>query len=194
MRRVFACLLALALGAACALLAACGGEGKGLIAAHDADAMQQQLDQIESSVRRGQCDGLAGELTTLQQQVNALPNRVDAALRRRLLEGAANLAQISPERCAIQAAKAQTTPTTIETTPTTPTATTPTTPTETTPTTPTQTTTTTVPPTTTQTPPTTVPPTTTGGSGGATAPDTGGTGGAGGTGGTGGTGGGVPTP
>jgi hypothetical protein len=36
-RRVLACLLALALGAACALLVACGGDGKGLIGSNDAD-------------------------------------------------------------------------------------------------------------------------------------------------------------
>jgi len=187
-RSVLACLLALALGAACAILVACGGDTRGLISAKDADAMQTQLDQIESSVRRGQCGGLSGELADLQQQVNGLPNRVDADLRRRLQEGVANLASISPERCAVQAAKTETVPTQTQTTPTTPTVTTPTT---TTPTVPTQTTptTTTTPPTTQTTPPTTEPPpTTTGGSGGATVP--GDTGGAGGTGGTGGT----PTP
>jgi hypothetical protein len=188
-RRVLACLLALALGAACAVLVACGGDGKGLIGSNDADAMKEQLDQIESSVRRGRCEGLSGELTDLQQQVNGLPNRVDASLRRRLQEGVANLAQISPDRCAVQAAKTDTT--TIETTPTVPTDTTPTTPAETTPTTPTETTPTeTTPPPTTvpTTPPTTEPPppTTGEGSGGATVP--------GDTGGTGGTGGGVPTP
>ena len=182
-------MLALALGAVCAVLVACGGDGKGLIGSNDADAMQQQLDQIESSVRRGECSGLSGELQDLQQQVNGLPNRVDASLRQRLQEGVANLAQISPGRCAIQAAKTDTTPvTTVQTTPT---VTTPTTPTQTTPTVPTQTTpptTQTTPPTTQTTPPptTVVPPTTDGGSGGATVP--------GDTGGAGGTGGGVATP
>jgi hypothetical protein len=188
MRRGLACMLALALGAACAILVACGGDGKGLIGSNDADAMQQQLDQIESSVRRGECGGLPNELTDLQQQVNGLPNRVDAALRQRLQEGVQNLAQISPHRCAIQAAKTDTVPTTpTQTTPTTPTETTPTTPTETVPTTPTETTPTQTTPTVPPTIPTTeTPPTTTGGSGGATVP--------GDTGGAGGTGGGVATP
>ena len=62
MRRAFACMLALVLGTACAILVACGGDARGLIGSSDADAMQQQLDQIESSVRRGQCGGLPGEL------------------------------------------------------------------------------------------------------------------------------------
>ncbi|UGS35228.1 hypothetical protein [Capillimicrobium parvum] len=186
MRRAFACMLALVLGTACAILVACGGDARGLIGSSDADAMQQQLDQIESSVRRGQCGGLPGELADLQQQVNGLPSRVDAALRQRLQEGVANLAQISPDRCAIQAAKSATVPTTTtQTTPTTPTATTPTTPTATVPTTPTETVPTQTTPTTIPTTPpaTEPPPTTTGGSGGATVPGNTGAGGAGGTGG-----------
>jgi hypothetical protein len=185
--RTFPLLAALLLGAACAVLVACGGSGstKDLIPADQASQMIDQLDTIQNAVDRGRCSGVDNEVVTLQGQINDLSNRVDASLKRRLQEGVNNLADIAPDECFARRDRQQTTattPTTATQTTTTQTTTTETTPTTTTPTTPETTPTT---PTTTPTETTTTPP------GGATVPGTDGTGGGTGDGGTGGA---TPTP
>jgi hypothetical protein len=185
-RSALSMLLALALGAGCALLVACGGSGddQALIPAGGADAMLRELDRVERSVRSGDCESVGGDVSRLQDQVNGLSNRVDAQLRQRLQDGVGNLAAIAPDECV--AAQTDTTQTT-DTTETVPTQTTETTepPVETTP--PETTTTTEPPPVETQPPPveTEPPPTETipDSGGGATVPPSdsgagGGTGGA----------------
>jgi hypothetical protein len=159
--------LALVLGAACALLVACGsGGGDDLIPANRADAMQQRLDRIAAAVSDGSCTSVDNDLSRLQQQINALSSSVAPALRQRLQEGVNNLAQIAPEACLAQSQSTQTTPTETVPPETTPTQTTPTetTPTETTPTE------TTPPVETTPVEPAPAPPTDTGTDGGATIP------------------------
>jgi hypothetical protein len=188
--RTFPLLAALLLGAACAVLVACGSSGSDahLIPDDQAASMIDQLDTIQSAVSKGRCDGVDNDVAALQTQINGLSHQVDARLRNRLQEGVNNLADIAPDECfaqrdrqtttQTQTTETQTTTTETQTTDTTPTQTVPTTP-ETTPTTPD--TTPTVPPDTTPvTPP-----------GGATIPGTGGAGGTDGTG-DGGTGGASP--
>jgi hypothetical protein len=176
--RTFPLLAALLLGAACAVLVACGGSGSGddLIPDQQAETMIDQLDTIQSSVSRGRCSGVDNQVAALQTQINDLSRKVDAGLRNRLQEGVNNLADIAPDECFERRDRQQTqTETTTTETTTTQTTTTETTPTETTttetvPTTPE--TTPTVPPETTPTvPPETTP---TAPPGGATVPgDTG---------------------
>jgi hypothetical protein len=181
--RTFPLLAALLLGAACAVLVACGTSGNDddLIPAKQAETMIDQLDTIKSAVSRGRCSGVDNQVAALQTQINDLSRRVDAGLRNRLQEGVNNLAAIAPDECfarregqqtqteTTQTETTQTETTQTETTPTetTTTETTPTTP-QTTPTVPPETTPTVPPETTSTTPP-----------GGATVPgDTGGVGGA----------------
>ncbi len=188
-RRAFVLLSSLLLGAACAVLVACGGgSGDGLIPARQASSMQDQLDRIDAAVRDGSCADVGDDVAALQREINDLSSRVDARLRARLQQGVNHLADIAPTRCLERRAAQQTTTTQTQDQ-TTQSQTTPTTtqeqtvPTETAPTD----TTTTPPPTATTPPPTTTqPPTTTSTTppGGATAPDTG----------TGDTGGATPQP
>src|SRR4051794_23498553 len=174
MTRMFPLLAALLLGAACAVLVACGGSGSnaGLIPDQQAATMIDQLDQIQTSVSRGRCSGVDNQVVDLQSQINDLSNRVDAGLRARLQEGVNNLAKIAPDECFSRRDRQQTT--TTETTPT-QTQTVETTTTETTTTETTPTTTETVP-TTPETVPTTPQTTETTPPGGATVPGDAGTG------------------
>lgn len=195
-RSVLASLLALALGAACAVLVACGGDGDdaALIPPARADELLRELDRLERSVRTGDCESVGGDAARLQQAVGALPARVDAQLRRRLADGAANLADIAPEECD-ERARTTDTANTTETVPTqTVETTTATVPTQTTETQPPRTTEP-EPPRTQAPPPQTNPPVEPipDSGGGATAPPSDGAGSGGSDGGA-GTGGATPTP
>lgn len=120
-------LLALVLGAACAVLVACGGGGddRGLIPPGRASAMQDELDRVARAVRHGDCDAVSSNVADLQDQVNRLSSTVDGELRRRLQEGVNNLAGIAPDECMDRQTQAQTTETTETTPETVPTETTP---------------------------------------------------------------------
>lgn len=140
--RTFSLLAALLLGAACAVLMACGGSGSDdLIPDQQAATMIDQLDAIQSAVARGRCSGVDNEVAALQGQINDLSGGVNARLRARLQQGVNNLADVAPGTCLERqqtATQTITTPTTTtETTPTETTTTeTTTTPTDTVPTTP----------------------------------------------------------
>lgn len=191
-RSALSMLLALVLGAACAVLVACGGGGgndEGLIPGGRAEALLRELDRVDREVRTGDCESVGGSVSRLQEEVNALSNDVDAGLRTRLQAGVDNLAEIAPDEC-LDGQRTETTDTTetTETTETVPPETTETTtPTETVPP---ETTQTTEPPVETSPPPveTTPPPVETipDTGGGATVPPSGS--------GSGGTGGAQPTP
>ena len=166
MRRPVVLLLALVLGAASAVLVACGSSSSPhLLSAARADRLQSALDSLRGAVDSHQCLQASDEAQRLIDEITSLPNTTSPALRRRLADGAANLRR----RAAIDCLKTQTvtTPTVTETT---------TTQTTTTETTTTPTTTTTTPTTTTTTPTTSTPttttttPTTPDNSGGSTAP------------------------
>jgi cell division septation protein DedD len=164
--RPLSLLLALVLGAACALLVACGSKNNPhLFSPTRADRLKSELDDVRNAVDSGDCQAAKTAVKRLQDEVASLPSDIDPGLRQRLQEGASNLAQRAPQDCR---QNTQTTPTVTETVPTvTETTTTPTQTTTATTTTPTQTQTTTTP-TQTQTTPTQT--TTTPDSGGSTAP------------------------
>ena len=145
--RVLPPLAALLLGAATALLVACGG-GDGRIPAGNASSLTSALSQISSDYRGGRCESAQRDVAKAQNAVLALPDTVDARLRRRLQSGIQNLAAKVPATCSqAQTQTQQTQPdTTTNDTTSTPTTGTDTAPTDTTgtdtgtPTTPTGTT------------------------------------------------------
>jgi hypothetical protein len=156
--------LAFLVGAATAVLVACGGgSDKKLLPPVSADRIKNDLADIRQAVEQQECDVAAQGLAALQRDLQRVPPTVDRRLRARLNEGAQKLA----DRVPIDCQQATTSTTTV------PTETTETETTET-ETTPTETTTTTTPTTTTTTPTTTTPTdtTTTGPSNGGTPPDT----------------------
>jgi len=96
--RVLPPLAALLLGAATALLVACGG-GDGRIPASNASSLTSALSQISSDYRAGRCESAQRDVTKAQNAVLALPDTVDARLRRRLQSGIQNLAAKVPATC-----------------------------------------------------------------------------------------------
>jgi hypothetical protein len=96
--RVLPPLAALLLGAVTALLVACGG-GDGRIPASDASSLTSALNQISSDYRAGRCETAQRDVAKVQNAVLALPDTVDARLRRRLQSGIQNLAAKVPASC-----------------------------------------------------------------------------------------------
>ena len=96
--RVLPPLAALLLGAATALLVACGG-GDGRIPASDASSLTSALNQISSDYRAGHCVAAQRAVAKAQNAVLALPDTVDARLRQRLQSGIQNLAAKVPATC-----------------------------------------------------------------------------------------------
>ncbi|HEX8084333.1 MAG TPA: hypothetical protein VF529_08580 [Solirubrobacteraceae bacterium] len=143
MRRLPPILLALVLGVLSAVAVSCGDDGddKKLLAPSRASEIKDELDKIDERVTKGECDELAPAFTRLERAINGLPRSTDRRLRRRLVDGVANLQRIAPEQCRDNrpettdttetAPETTTTPPETETTPP-PTETTPP-PTETTP-------------------------------------------------------------
>ena len=96
--RVLPPLAALLLGAATALLAACGG-GDGRIPAGDASSLTSALNQISSDYRAGDCEAAQRDVAKAQNALLGLPDTVDARLRQRLQSGIQNLADRVPATC-----------------------------------------------------------------------------------------------
>ena len=170
---VTALVLAVLLGLLAAFAAACGGENEGLLTSGKAESLKGSLDDLDEAVAAGRCERAREALAKIQASIETLPPETERRLRRRLEDGAANLAQVAPQECTENRTDTEpdtTTTTTPTTTETVPPATTDTTPTQTTPTTPTTTTPTTTTPT---TPTTTTPTTPPGGGGGTEAPTNG---------------------
>ena len=149
--------LALATGAACALLVACGSSssGAGLIPADQAGPLKADFELVAHAAANaeGDCTKTEAALAKTELDFSALPSSVDSGLRNTLSHGIANLRARATQLCAQPLATTSTTPPatrTSTTTTTTPTSTT-TTPTTTT-TTPTTTAPTTTPTITTTTP------------------------------------------
>jgi hypothetical protein len=111
--RVLPPLAALLLGAATALLVACGGSD-GRIPAGDASSLNSALNQISSEFRAGQCVAAQRAVAKAQNDVLALPDTVDARLRQRLQSGIQNLAAKVPATCS--QTQTQTQQTTTDTT------------------------------------------------------------------------------
>ena len=96
--RVLPPLAALLLGAVTALLVACGG-GDGRIPAGNASSLTSALNQISSDYRAGHCVAAQRAVAKAQNALLALPDTVDARLRRRLQSGIQNLAAKVPATC-----------------------------------------------------------------------------------------------
>jgi hypothetical protein len=96
--RVLPPLAALVLGAATALLVACGGSD-GRIPASNASSLTSALSQISSDFRAGRCAAAQRAVIKAQNDVLALPDTVDARLRQRLQSGIQNLATKVPATC-----------------------------------------------------------------------------------------------
>ena len=128
-------LAALVLGAATAVLVACGG-GDGRIPASNASSLTSALSQISSDYRAGRCQAAQRDVAKAQNALLALPDTVDARLRQRLQSGIQHLADRVPATCSqTQTQTQQTQPdTTTNDTTSTPTTDTGTTDTGTTPT------------------------------------------------------------
>lgn len=130
--RVLPPLAALLLGAATALLVACGG-GDGRIPASDASSLTSALNRISSDYRAGRCESAQRDVAKAQNALLALPDTVDARLRQRLQSGIQNLAAKVPATCSQTQSQTQPTqPTTTNDTTSTPTTGTDTAPTDTT--------------------------------------------------------------
>lgn len=123
-RRLLPHLLALVLGVAAALLAACGQSTPAGIPSADAGELRSQLDDVRDRVEGGRCSDLNGQLRQVDEGVDALPeSKVDPQLVARLREAADRLRALAPRDCSEtrEANRAATTTTTTETTETTPT-------------------------------------------------------------------------
>jgi hypothetical protein len=130
--RVLPPLAALVLGAATAVLVACGG-GDGRIPAGDASSLTSALNQISSDYRAGHCQAAQRAVAKAQNELLALPDTVDARLRERLQSGIRHLAERVPATCDQAQTQTQTqTDTSTQDTTTTETTTTDTTGTDTT--------------------------------------------------------------
>jgi hypothetical protein len=125
--RLLPALAALVLGAATAVLVACGGDGR--IPAGDASSLKSALNQVSVDFRAGRCTAAAQAVAKAQNDLLDLPDSVNAKLRDRLQSGISNLRRQVPKTC--DQAQTQTQEAPSDTT-TTDTATTETTDTETT--------------------------------------------------------------
>jgi hypothetical protein len=130
--------LAALLGAAAAVLVACGSSGNGLIPPAQAGPLQVDIEAVEKAAEEGNGDCTATEAALLRtdQDYAALPLSVNSTLRGKLRIGIDNLHKVAREACSqplartVQTTPAKTTPPlTTPTTPTPKTTTTPTTPT-----------------------------------------------------------------
>jgi hypothetical protein len=121
--RVLPPLAALLLGAATALLVACGGSD-GRIPASNASSLTSALNQISSDYRAGHCQSAQRDVAKAQNALLALPDTVDARLRQRLQSGIQHLADRVPATCSQTQSQTQQTQTTTTDTGTTDTGTT----------------------------------------------------------------------
>ena len=146
--RLIRLLCAGLLGAAAALLVACGSSGKGLIPTANAGPLQSDFEAVAQAAQNGDgsCTTTEAALAKTEQDFAALPTTINRGLSKTLSEGIANLRRRALTLCAQphpQATSSTNAPTTTTSTQTTPTTTTtPTTPTQTVPTTTTPTSTT----------------------------------------------------
>jgi hypothetical protein len=95
--RLLPALAALVLGAATALLVACGGDGR--IPSGDASSIKSALNRIETDYRAGRCQTAEQDVEKVQNALLNLPNSVNDDLRNRLQSGIRNLRERVPATC-----------------------------------------------------------------------------------------------
>jgi hypothetical protein len=103
MRRTAAKLLvAVLLGAAAAVLVACGSSGNGLIPAAQAGPLQTDIEAVERAAEEGagNCAATEAALLKTDQDYAALPLAVNSTLRGKLRLGIENLHKVAREACA----------------------------------------------------------------------------------------------
>jgi outer membrane biosynthesis protein TonB len=88
-------LTALALAA---FAAGCGGASEPIPTA-SAEALIQGIDRVEASVREGECRRTRSTLRRLEKTARELPADVDPELRRTLVGGVENLAELVRTQC-----------------------------------------------------------------------------------------------
>ena len=114
-------LLAGSLGAACALLVACGSSGsKGLIPPTNAGPLSNDFDAVAQAVNAGDCTATREALARAQRDFDQLGSTVDAGLKAEISKGLDNLRSIAPGACAQAQSSSTTQSTTTTTTTTTP--------------------------------------------------------------------------
>ncbi len=97
--RLPAGLLALVLGALCAVAVACGSENRALLTERRADRLTGDIDRVAAAVQDGDCEATAVRLQELRSELAELPASLSPALRERLTTGAARLATQAAEEC-----------------------------------------------------------------------------------------------
>jgi hypothetical protein len=95
--RLLPALAALVLGAATALLVACGSDGR--IPSGDASSIKSALNRIETDYRAGRCQTAEQDVEKVQNALLNLPNPVNDDLRNRLQSGIRNLRERVPATC-----------------------------------------------------------------------------------------------
>src|SRR5947209_17668931 len=98
------------LGFAVSLIAACGSSS-GLLTANTARSLQDQLQQVSSDVKQGNCARAADELGRLTQQIQNLPSSVNSTLRSNLDQGLTKAQELVASQCRSTTATAPTTTT-----------------------------------------------------------------------------------
>ena len=130
--RLIRLALAASLGAAAALMIACGSSGKGLIPAASGGPLKSDIEAVDLAAQEGNgnCSATEAALLKTDQDFAALPATVDSGLRNNLRQGISNLRSVALSLCTQPLAKTSTTttPTTTSTPTTTTTSTTTTTP------------------------------------------------------------------
>jgi len=122
MRRTLPVAVSLLLGIGAALLAACGGSVKGGIPPASAGELKSQIGDVRKAVDDGRCNDLSGQLRQVDDGISALPDTVDADLRRALEDAGDTLRSRAQDEC--EDDDAETTTTETEPEPETPTDTT----------------------------------------------------------------------
>ncbi len=94
---------ALVLGAG--VLAACGNDkGSAELRAGDAGSLRSALSEVERRVQDQDCTGASQQATAFREQVDGLPERVDAGLRQALVSSADRLEALVADQCAAEPA------------------------------------------------------------------------------------------
>jgi hypothetical protein len=120
--RLLPAIAAVVLGAATAVLVACGSDGR--IPAGDASSLKNALNQVAADFRAGNCTAAAQAVVKAQNELLNLPDSVNTDLRNRLQAGISNLRKRVPATCDQAQTQTQTTQPDTTTTDTTTTETT----------------------------------------------------------------------
>jgi hypothetical protein len=114
-------VLAFVLGLAAAFASSCASDGvKGGLASTSAKELKSQIGDVQEFVDRGDCDGIDGQLSQVQQAIDNLPASTDERLVDNLRQGAQQLQTAAIAACneRTQTQETQTQETVTETIPT----------------------------------------------------------------------------